>query len=349
VSGLRVALEAILPALQGTIPAPFATCARDGTPNITYLSIVRYVDRERVALSRQFFNKSRGNLDDPQAQVWVMDPRDMRQYVLDLAYLHTEDEGPAFEAMRRDLEAIADASGAGDVFRLRGVDVHRVLRCEVVGDPEGVPAGAGDEREDLRRLDDLIRRLAGCSDYDAATTTALQALDDLFGITHSVLFVADERGDRLFAAATNGYPPASAGAEVVLGTGVVGVAAERRQVVTVPNVSRARVMQTAVQHRAGVGDGPEIPVPSPEGVQSAAAIPLVVHATLVGVLALESRRPGAFGSCGSSCASTPPTGASRSPTASCAWTRRWACPRATTTSRRGCSRCAGAWAPAPGA
>jgi hypothetical protein len=36
-----VALESIGPCLQGVIPSPLATCSADGTPNVTYLSIVR--------------------------------------------------------------------------------------------------------------------------------------------------------------------------------------------------------------------------------------------------------------------------------------------------------------------
>ena len=70
-----IALESILPCLQGVIPSPFATCSPDGTPNITYMSIVHYIDSDRVALSRQFFNKTRANLDaNPFAQVRVVDP-----------------------------------------------------------------------------------------------------------------------------------------------------------------------------------------------------------------------------------------------------------------------------------
>jgi adenylate cyclase len=295
VSPLAVALESILPALQGTIPSPFATCSRDGTPNITFLSIVHYVDRERVALSRQFFNKSRANLDaNPQSQVWVIDPRDFRQYALDLTYLHTETDGPIFQQMRTNLEAIAQVSGAVDIFRLRGVDIHRVGRCDAV--TAAVSGAMGDfaDRDDLRRLDELIRRLAGCASYDEATTTALHALDDLFGITHSVLYSPDDR-DRLFAVATNGYAAASVGAEVALGQGSVGIAAERRQVVTIPSLTRARIMRTAVAHRGGLDDAGAIPPPSLEGVQSAAAVPLVVHGALLGVLGLESLQPGSFG------------------------------------------------------
>lgn len=292
-SAFTVPLESILPALQGVIPSPLATCAPDGTPNVTYLSIVHHVDRERVALSRQFFNKTRANLDaNPYSQAIVVDPRDQSQYVLDLVYLHTEADGPIFDRMRTNLAAV---TGAHSVFRLRGVDIHRVERCDRYGGSDVRTPGTGDESDDLRRLDELIRRLAACGAYDEATTVVLQALDDLFDVTHSALFVADERGDRLFTVATNGYPASSAGAEVVMGTGAVGVAAQRRQLVTVPNLARARVMQTAVRERAGDGPAPEIPLPSLEDVQSAAAIPLVVHGALIGVLALESGRPGNFG------------------------------------------------------
>jgi hypothetical protein len=46
-------LQAVPPAcFEGLIPAPFATCSPDGTPNITYMSIVHLIDSERVGLSR---------------------------------------------------------------------------------------------------------------------------------------------------------------------------------------------------------------------------------------------------------------------------------------------------------
>jgi adenylate cyclase len=133
-----VALESILSCFRGVIPSPFATCSPDGVPNVTYMSIVQYVDSDRVALSRQFFNKTRTNLDaNPASQVLVVDPETLDQFELDLEYLHTESDGPAFEAMRADLDAIASQTGASGIFRLRGVDIHRVLRCARVGEPAG--------------------------------------------------------------------------------------------------------------------------------------------------------------------------------------------------------------------
>jgi hypothetical protein len=61
---------------------------------VTILSIVHYVDEERVALTRQFFNKTSANLDaNPWAQVVVVDPLTADQFLLDLRFLHTETEG----------------------------------------------------------------------------------------------------------------------------------------------------------------------------------------------------------------------------------------------------------------
>jgi hypothetical protein len=54
-----LSLEDIRSCLEGVIPSVLATCARDGTPNVTYVSQVHFIDRTHVALSFQFFNKTR--------------------------------------------------------------------------------------------------------------------------------------------------------------------------------------------------------------------------------------------------------------------------------------------------
>jgi adenylate cyclase len=57
----EVALDSILPAFEGVLPATVATCSPDGVPNISFLSIVRRVDSERIALTNQFFSKTTRN------------------------------------------------------------------------------------------------------------------------------------------------------------------------------------------------------------------------------------------------------------------------------------------------
>jgi len=298
-----VALESIRGCLQGVIPSMVATCSADGVPNVTLLSIVHYVDSERVALTRQFFHKTRANLDEnPWAQVVVVDPPTSDQYLLDLHFLHTETEGATFDAVKANLDAVASQTGMTGVFRLRGVDIHRVDRCVPFGEitaPRAVVGRVADLKT-LASLDEFMRRLALSTDYADAARAGLEALDDLFGFAPSILLAADEHGDRLFAIASNGYPLSAAGAEVPIGVGVIGTAAERGRVVCVPNMARSRSMHAAIQESveptgAGRAATREIPLPGLDRVQSAAAVPLVVNGALAGVVYLESDRPGDFG------------------------------------------------------
>jgi len=46
-----ITLGAIRDCFEGAIPAVIATCSPDGTPNVTLLSQVHYVDDDHVALS----------------------------------------------------------------------------------------------------------------------------------------------------------------------------------------------------------------------------------------------------------------------------------------------------------
>jgi hypothetical protein len=59
---VNVTLNAIRNCLDGAIPAVIATCDADGTPNIAYLSQVHLVDNDHVALTFQFFNRTRENI-----------------------------------------------------------------------------------------------------------------------------------------------------------------------------------------------------------------------------------------------------------------------------------------------
>ena len=57
----------IRPALDNGIPAVMVTCSAEGTPNVTVISQVYYVDDTHVALSFQFFSKTIRNVrENPQ-------------------------------------------------------------------------------------------------------------------------------------------------------------------------------------------------------------------------------------------------------------------------------------------
>ena len=128
-----VRLEEIESCFEGFIPSPFSTCSSSGVPNVTYLSVVHRLDPNHVALSFQFFNKSKKNLlENPNAQVIVVEPATCRQFQLDLVYEATLTDGPIFERLRDGLDAVASQIGMSHIFSLRGADIFRVLSCRAV-------------------------------------------------------------------------------------------------------------------------------------------------------------------------------------------------------------------------
>ena len=72
-----------LPAMQGLFPSWITSCSKDGEPNTTVISQIWYVDKNHVALSFQFFNKTKKNISlNPYAYATITDPSNMKQYNL---------------------------------------------------------------------------------------------------------------------------------------------------------------------------------------------------------------------------------------------------------------------------
>ncbi len=120
--------DEIKPATQGVIPSQVATCALDGTPNVTVISQVYYVDPDHVALSYQFFSKTSKNIrENPRALAWVINPETFESWDLDIEYDHSETSGPVFDAMDMQIEAIASMTGMKGIFKLKAADIYRVI------------------------------------------------------------------------------------------------------------------------------------------------------------------------------------------------------------------------------
>ncbi len=119
--------EAVKPVLNNGIPAILVTCSAEGVPNTTILSQVYWVDEGHVALSFQFFNKTVRNVrENPYASLCVMDLEGYADWVLQIRYDHSETEGPIFDEMEMQIEAIASASGMSGIFVLRAADIYSV-------------------------------------------------------------------------------------------------------------------------------------------------------------------------------------------------------------------------------
>ncbi|MEW5757303.1 MAG: GAF domain-containing protein [Pseudomonadota bacterium] len=282
------ALDTIRRCLDGAIPATIATCAPDGMPNVAYLSHVHYIDNGHVALSFQFFSKTRENiLVNPYATVQVVDPDTAAHYRLALRYLRTETEGPLFENMKAKLAGIASHAGMSKVFKLQGSDVYEVLSIEQV--PGTTLPPPPPRRNHLAALRAAAQRIARCTDLASLLDETLLSLEQQFDIHHMMLLLLSESGDRLYTVASRGYERSGVGSEIRLGEGIIGVAAREGTPIRIAHMTNEYLYSQAVRHGVAQCDlETEIPLPGIPDSRSQLAVPVQLHGRLRGVLYVES-------------------------------------------------------------
>ncbi|WP_373048004.1 GAF domain-containing protein [Vulgatibacter sp.] len=305
---MNVRLESLARCFRGVLPSKLATCSADGEPNVAFVSQIDYVDSGHVAVSCQFFNKTRRNLgESPLATAQVYDPLTFEAYKLRLRYLRSETEGPLFDTMSLRIDAIASQTGMAGVFRLLSADVFEVLSIERVEgfldeapqqerlDPSFERAGPLTE---LRGLQAISARINQAVHLEELLTGVLRAFDEIFRFPHGMVLLPDETGERLVALASHGYGGSGIGAEVRVGEGLIGTVAQQRRLLRVSSVDGelryGRAIRGRVEEAGGKALAPEIPLPGLPDAQSHMAIPLLLQDRLVGVLAVESRDPLCF-------------------------------------------------------
>jgi adenylate cyclase len=306
---VNVTLESLATCFQGLLPAELFTCSLDGVPNAAYLSHVDYVDSTHVALSFQFFNKSRRNIaENPKALILVPDPDTGQVWRLRLHYVRSETEGPLFERMRLRIEAIASYCGLKGIFRLRAADVYEVLSVESSFEQSGLEGPGTSWRrlgrpEDapvftMQALQDFATRLHSADSLEGMLDSILAALDQSFGFKHSMILMPTEVDGELMTIASRGYPEGGIGSESRHGEGLAGLVAEARKPIRISGLMRGILYALAMHHESTDPKqmiiGRKIPVPGLAHPESQLGIPLLVRGDLVGVLCLESEVPYRF-------------------------------------------------------
>jgi hypothetical protein len=305
---MSVTLDSLATCLQGILPAQLFTCSRDGVPNAAYLSHVDYVDPTHVALSFQFFNKSRRNIaENPNALVIVLDPDTGQGWQLRLRYERSETEGPLFERMALRIEAIASYCGLKGIFKLRAADIYEVRAIEPVAEEAGLVAPPGSRRHGLgapdpvftmKALQDLAGRIQRADCLEGLVDSILAGLEESFGFKYSMILVPAEEPGTLVTIATRGYAQSGAGAEMRYGDGIGGMVAEARKPIRISGFTRGMLYAYAMHLEASDPALAErrkrIPVPGLEHAESLLGVPLLVRDELVGVLCLESEMPYRF-------------------------------------------------------
>ena len=292
-------LGAIRDCLDGQIPAVLATCSLDGIPNASFVSQVHYVDAEHVALSFQFFNKTRENiLSNPVVAAMIADPVTAARYRLRMRYLRTETAGPIFESMKAKLAGIASHTGMSGVFRLQGADIYRVEAVSAVAAQTVLPTPP--RRSLLAAVRSFSEATQRWVELDELLNGTLAQLERLLNISHSMIHWLDEKGERLYLVASRGYEQSGVGSEIQLGQGVIGVAASARTSIRVTHATseytysraaRESVRQSQLADRLEA----EIPAPGLATPGSQLAAPIVAGSKLLGVLYVEDPRDSQFG------------------------------------------------------
>ncbi|WP_028008285.1 GAF domain-containing protein [Solimonas flava] len=289
-------LDAVRECLDSAIPCAIATVSADGVPNVTLVSHAEYVDAAHLALSFQFFNKTRENvLCRREAVLYATDSQTGASYRLTLDYLRTESEGPLFERMKARLAGIASHSSMAAVFRLRGADVYRVREIEAVPGLAPLPQAPG--RKPLAALRAASTAIASCNGgFEALLDAALDALERHFDIRHALLLMLDAGRGRLYAIASRGYAESGVGAEIALGDGVIGVAAAHNIPIRINYATSDYSYVRAAAQGSGLPPAPtEIAFPGLADAESQLAVPIVHGGEVLGVLYAESPQQRRFG------------------------------------------------------
>ena len=302
----RLGLEQMASCFQGLVPAMFFTCSKDGTPNAAFLSHVDYVDSTHVALSFQFFNKSRRNIaENPHALIRVIDPDTNQGYAMRLQYERSETSGPVFDRMHLRIEAIASYAGLKGIFKLKAADIYLVESVAPVPEETGVKeqrwsarSGRPDAVFTMKALQDLSQRINTATTLDGLLETILSGLKEYFGFSHSMIALAGEKPNTLVTIATRGYPEGGTGAEVHFGEGIIGVVAEAQKPIRISGLLRGMLHANAARKRAlDSGLRPDrggVKLPGLQNPASQLGVPLLVRGELIGVLCLESETPYRF-------------------------------------------------------
>jgi serine phosphatase RsbU (regulator of sigma subunit) len=134
-------------------------------------------------------------------------------------------------------------------------------------------------------------------DLDTILNKMLLSLDRTFNFKHSMVLLLNADGQKLSVAASHGYEDAGIGAEVKLGEGIIGVVAKRKKLMRMGNIGSQMAYVNVVKEQLSDEEKEKkknIKIPGLTKVQSQVAIPLLVEARLVGVLAVESTESNLF-------------------------------------------------------
>ena len=175
------------------------------------------------------------------------------------------------------------------------------------GEPTGTPAWIEAHAEELaRKTVELARKttefevlqrvssdINSTLDLEEIYDIALRTMDELFEFHHANILLVEPGGETLAVVASRGYESQAVGGRARIGTGVIGVVAQKRTMLQVSNLGQKRAYAAAQRRQMmksgrGAELGDAVPVPGLANAESQIAIPLLIRDELIGVFSIES-------------------------------------------------------------
>ena len=137
-------------------------------------------------------------------------------------------------------------------------------------------------------------------DLDEICDAVLRTMDELFEFHHASILLLEPDNRTLRVIASRGYENQAIGGCAQVGTGVIGMVAQKRRMMHVNNLGQQRAYAAAQRRemeRSGRQSqlGQTIPVPGLPNAESQIAIPLLMRDDLIGVFSIESPVLRSFG------------------------------------------------------
>jgi adenylate cyclase len=149
------------------------------------------------------------------------------------------------------------------------------------------------KQKELEILAEVFSRIRSTVDLDCILHHILAQLDTYFGFKYSMILLTG-RGNFLKVVASHGYPERSVGAKVEIGKGIIGIAAKRKKIIRIGNITHNLQYLVAGEVMESTENEIIIKLQGLQNPQSQVAIPLLIQDELIGVLSVESDQMNVF-------------------------------------------------------
>jgi serine/threonine protein kinase/GAF domain-containing protein len=146
---------------------------------------------------------------------------------------------------------------------------------------------------EFQALQRVAAEINATLDLEEIYDIALRTMDELFEFHHAIVLLVEPGGETLRVAASRGYEHQAIGGRVPIGTGAIGIVAQKRKMLALNNLGQQRAYASAQRRQmmksgraSEIGD--TVPVPGLPNAESQIAIPLLIRDELVGVFSIES-------------------------------------------------------------